>query len=163
MIRRAPSVLHSLGPKVGGYEGAAIQTTKAALSLFPRRGDRSQGLKRKQDWLGPRCSSLKYDNNLWWPERKAGVLRCLQPRLKVPAQGPRMTRWPRPWSIMTGAFLLAAETSGRGIQDSPARPTGHVCPCLLLCSSSRPRKFVRARLRRGNCGCSALGTASLRP
>ena len=26
------------------------------------------------------------------------------PRLKVPAQGPRKTGWPRPWSIMTGAF-----------------------------------------------------------
>jgi hypothetical protein len=35
------------------------------------------------------------------------------PRLKVPAQGPRKTGRPRPWSIMTGAFWQPERLSSR--------------------------------------------------
>ena len=57
------------------------------------------------------------------------------PRLKVPAQGPRKTGWPRPWSIMTGAFLRS------GTPPSKVKCQGPVirwCPCCSMKQSPAP-------------------------
>jgi hypothetical protein len=44
------------------------------------------------------------DSHRYGENEPPGLCVISAPRLKVPAQGPRKTGWPRPWSIMTGAL-----------------------------------------------------------